>query len=385
MRAIGRALPGSRIVPADWSGRDCRTLFVRYERIGDMIMATGIIRVLAGALASGKVDVLANPTTAPVLYGSPYVGKVFTLDRKSAKSYAAVGRELRNERYDVVVDGRINNPAIFTSTPLLMLAARAPYRVGVGGGNNDLIYNVRVPAYDRATPYIEGSKALAVPFGVDVNAVDWRPEIFLAEAEVAAAERAWNAATATATTTAINTEDNEGKEGTEKAKALGTATTRGDGSAGDGRMLVNLSASEPRRRWQDEKFVEVLTRIRAVSPGLGILVIGLPAEWGSVERVAGAVRGLAVATPRLRDALALVGTSDMVLTPDTSISHAASAFQKPAVVLLKRDHHPYAPYDIPGEIVHWDGNEIHSLPSNSVTPAVERMVRAYGPVRDAQR
>lgn len=101
--------------------------------------------------------------------------------------------------------------------------------------------------------------------------------------------------------------------------------------------------------------------------------------------MAGAVRGLAVATPGLRDALALVGTSDMVFTPDTSISHAASAFQKPAVVLLKRDHHPYAPYDIPGEIVYWDGNEIHSLPSNSVTPAVERMVRAHGRVRDAQR
>jgi len=385
MRAIGRALPGSRIVPADWSGRDCRTLFVRYERIGDMIMATGIIRVLAGALASGKVDVLANPATAPVLYGSPYVGKVFTLDRKSAKSYAAVGRELRNERYDVVVDGRINNPAIFTSTPLLMLAARAPYRVGVGGGNNDLIYNVRVPAYDRATPYIEGSKALAVPFGVDVDAVDWRPEIFLADAEVAAAERAWDAAaataTTTATTTAINTEENEGKEGTEKAKALGTgtATTGRDGRAGGGRLLVNLSASEPRRRWQDEKFIEVLLRVRAVAPSLAIVIIGLPAEWGSVERVASVVRGLAVATPALRDALALVGRSDMVLTPDTSISHAASAFQKPAVVLLKRDHHPYAPYDIPGEVVYWDGNEIHSLPSNSVAPAVERMVRMYGP------
>ncbi len=340
-------------------------------------MATGIIRVLVGALAGGKVDVLANPATAPVLYGSPYVGNVFTLDRKSAGSYLAVARELRAQNYDVVVDGRINNPAIFTSTPLLMLAARAPYRVGVGGGNNDLIYNVRVPAYDRSTPYIEGSKALAVPFGVDVDGVDWRPEIFLAEEEVAAAERAWAAAAATATTTAIDTEENEGKEGTEKANALAKTTT--DRPQGGNRLLVNLSASEPRRRWQDEKFVDVLRRVRAISPRLVIMVIGLPAEWGSVERVASAAGGLAVATPALRDALALVGRCDMVFTPDTSISHAASAFQKPAVVLLKRDHHPYAPYDIPGEIVYWDGNEIHSLPSNSVAPGVERMVRRYGP------
>lgn len=346
MRAIGRSLPGPRDVEADWGGAGGRVLFVRYERIGDMIMATGIIRVLAGAVAGGKVDVLANPSTAPVLYGNPYIGRVFVLDRKAWKSYASVGRDLRAEKYDVVVDGRINNPAVFTSTPLLMLASRAPYRVGVGGGNNDLIYNVRVAAYDRGTPYIEGSKALAVPFGVDPEGVDWRPQIFLDAGEVAAAEGLWATATATA-------------------------------RKREGRLLVNLSASEQRRRWQDQKFIEVLRRVRVVAPKLSIVVIGLPSEWESVEAVAGAVGALPVATPALREALALVGTSDMVFTPDTSISHAASAFEKPAVVLLKRDHHPYAPYDIPGEIVFWDGNEIHSLPSDSVAPAVERMVRAH--------
>ena len=236
MRAIGRMLPGPRVVPGRWTGRGCRTLFVRYERIGDMIMATGIIRVLASAVAGGKVDVLANPATAPVLYGSPYVGRVFALNRKSSQSYLAVGRALREVGYDVVVDGRINNPAIFTSTPLLMLASRAPYRVGVGGGNNDLIYNVRVPAYDRATPYIQGSKVLAVPFGVDIDAVDWRPEIFLDEGEVVAAENVWTAATATANDTikAFDTEENEegknrkepGRMGTERTETTGRGAAR---------------------------------------------------------------------------------------------------------------------------------------------------------------
>jgi ADP-heptose:LPS heptosyltransferase len=64
----------------------------------------------------------------------------------------------------------------------------------------------------------------------------------------------------------------------------------------------------------------------------------------------------------------------MVFTPDTSISHAASAFRKPAVVLLKREHHPYAPYRIPGENIFWDGNEITSLAVQTVTSAVERLL-----------
>jgi len=328
-----------------------RTLFVRYERIGDMIMATGIIRVLALASSRGKVDVVANSATRPVLDHNPHVGKVFMLDRKSRLSYLRLMRGLRRERYDVIVDGRINNPPLFTSTPLLMLAARAPYRVGVTGGNNDLIYNVRVPAYDRSVPYIEGSKALSMPYGVDPTAVEWRPEIFLTDGERNAAEASWK-------------------------KAWLAARIPGDRTRTN-RLLVNLSASEAKRRWPDERFVDVLRRVRSIAPTIPMVVIGLPSEWERVRSVAEAVKAHSVETHRLRDALALVGTCDMVFTPDTSISHAASAFRKPAVVLLKREHHPYAPYQIPGENIFWDGNEITSLSVETVSAAVERLVRRY--------
>jgi ADP-heptose:LPS heptosyltransferase len=363
MRAIGRALPGPRVVDATkLDAGPLRTLFVRYERIGDMIMATGLIRVLAESSTRGKIDVVANSTTAPVLEGNPYVDKIFTLDRGSRGSYVRLMRQLRRERYDVIVDGRINNPPLFTSTPMLMLAARAPYRIGVGGGNNDLIYNVRVQQYDRSVPYIEGSKALSLPFGVDPNAVDWQPEIFLSEEEHRRAESHWIKAAERATGAAEMIEE----------------TSRGDSGQFTRRLLVNFSASEKKRRWPDEKFVEVLRGIRGIAPRLPIIAIGLPCEWDRVKRSAESVAALLVQTPKLRDALALVGTADMVFTPDTSISHAASAFRKPAVVLLKREHHPYAPYNIPGENIFWDGNDITDLSVETVGNAVERLVREHG-------
>jgi ADP-heptose:LPS heptosyltransferase len=348
MRAIGRALPGPRVVvSAAFDASPLRTLFVRYERIGDMIMATGLIRVLAQASSRGKIDVVANSLTAAVLEGNPHVGKVFTLDRASRMSYLRLMQQLRRERYDVIVDGRINNPPLFTSTPMLMLAARAPYRIGVGGGNNDLIYNVRVQQYDRSVPYIEGSKSLSRPFGVEPSAVDWQPEILLSEKERKLADSHWmKAADSTASLT--------------------------------GRLLVNLSASEEKRRWPDSKFTQVLQGVREIAPRLPMIVIGLPREWERVRGVAEVVSALPVQTPRLRDALALVGTSDMVFTPDTSISHAASAFRKPAVVLLKQDHHPYAPYNIPGENIFWSGSDIKDLSLEEVSRAVERLVRQYG-------
>jgi ADP-heptose:LPS heptosyltransferase len=357
MRILGRMLPGpaeAKLPPP--TDADFRVLFLRYERIGDMIMATSVIRNIASALPSGKVDVLATPTTAPVLDGNPYVGKVLTLERKSFRSYGDLMRRLRRERYTVMVDGRINNPLVFTSTPLLMYAGRAPYRIGARGDAEPRIYNVRVPEWNRVDHYMEGSKHLTVPFGVDPAAVDWQPEIFLSDEEKRRAEERW----------------------WEASGLVGYEEGERDGSTKVKRLLVNLSASEPKRRWPDGKFIATLQSARTRWPRMPIIVIGLPAEWESVSKVAAAVNALPVQTPLLRDAFALVGTADMVFTPDTSISHAASAFRKPSLVLLKREHKPYAPWNTPGEIISWGEEQIQLLPYERVSGALERLVAAFG-------
>ena len=355
MRLLGRMLPGLRetALPSV-TNSDYRVLFIRYERIGDMIMATSLIRNIARALPSGKVDVIATPTTAPVLQGNPHVGRVLVLNRNSLRSYGDLMRQLRRERYTVMVDGRINNPPIFTSTPLLMYAGGARFRVGAGGDREPRIYNVCVPEWNRVDHYIEGSKQLAVPFGVDPQSVDWQPEIFLADEERARAEQRWK----------------EARELVTPPPGATTGVTK--------RLLVNLSASEPKRRWPDGKFIVTLQAARARAPNMPIIVIGLPSEWESVAKVATEVGGLPVGTPELRDAFALVGTSDMVFTPDTSISHAASAFRKPSLVLLKRDHKPYAPWNTPGEIIAWGEDRIHQLPHERVSEALDKLLADFG-------
>jgi ADP-heptose:LPS heptosyltransferase len=355
MRLLGSMLPGPReaTLPSA-TNSEYRVLVIRYERIGDMIMATSLIRNIANALPSGKVDVLATPATAPVLEGNPYVGKVLTLNRSSVRSYREVMKQLRQARYTVMVDGRINNPPIFTSTPLLMYAGRARFRVGSHGNKRPRIYNVAVPEWNRIDHYIEGSKQLAVPFGVNPASVDWQPEIFLSSIERARAEELW-----------------------QEARAL-ASTGNADGQPGGKRLLVNLSASEPKRRWPDGKFIVTLQSARDRFPNMPMIVMGLPTEWASVQKVANAVRALPAETPSLRDAFALVGTTDLVFTPDTSISHAASAFRKPSLVLLKREHRPYAPYNTPGEVLAWNEDEIQQLPHERVAKALGKLLANFG-------
>jgi ADP-heptose:LPS heptosyltransferase len=353
MRTLASMLPNKRETRLPTNQPDQRVLVIRYERIGDMIMATSLIRNIATALPTGKVDVLATPTTAPVLEGNPYVGRVLMLDRRSFASYWDVMKRLRRSRYTVMVDGRINNPPIFTSTPLLMLAGRAAFRVGAGGDKKPRIYNVSVAEWNRVEHYIDGSKLLAVPFGVDPTAVDWQPEIFLSSDEISAAEERWREARSLVS---------GGAQGATSGKCL----------------LINLSASEPKRRWPDGKFIATLQSARARFPTMPMVVMGLPSEWSSVQKVATAVEALPVPTPNLRDAFALVQSSDLVFTPDTSISHAASAFRKPSLVLLKREHKPYAPYNTPGEIVAWNEDEIQQLPHERVAKALDKLLTEFG-------
>lgn len=355
MRLLALLLPGPKEATlSSAKGPDCRVLFTRYERIGDMIMATSLIRNIALSLPSGKVDVLATSKNAPVLEGNPYVGKVLMLERGSIKSYRQVMNQIRRERYTVMVDGRINNPPVFTSTPLLMCAGRVQFRVGAEGNNTARIYNVPVPAWDRVEHYIDGSKQLAVPFGVDPNGADWQPEIFLSPEEIVGAEERWN-----------------------EARLLNSHGGEASADAGK-RLLVNLSASEPKRRWPDGKFIATLQGARKRFPGMPMIIMGLPGEWSSVQEVANAVQALPAETPRLRDALALVGTADMVFTPDTSISHAASAFRKPSLVLLKREHKAYFPYNSPGEIVYWDDDNFQLLPYETVAKALDTLLTKFG-------
>src|SRR4051812_24230408 len=132
-----------RVAEPDWSNGPKRLLFLRHDRIGDMIVSTAAMRAIAESHAGISLDVLASPSNAPVLAGAAYVHKVIAFDRRNPKSFLDTARRLRAEHYDAVIDCMVTAPSV--TTLLLMLAADAPYRVGIAGRGNDAAINVPVP------------------------------------------------------------------------------------------------------------------------------------------------------------------------------------------------------------------------------------------------
>lgn len=304
-RAWIRALTGvlARRAPAgapDW--RRSRVLFLRHDRIGDMILSTGLLRAIAAGHPGIAIDVLASPANAPVLAHDASVANVITFRRGGVMAYPRVVRALRATRYDAVIDCMVTAPSL--TTLLLMWASGARHRVGVAG-RNDAAYTLLVPPLPPQTHMVERLGSLAGALGVTPAPAAIAPVITLSDEERIAGESEWAGLPA--------------------------------GVAPGVRLLVNVSAGRGHRFWPDERFVAAVQQAGAGAPALNVLVIAAPDERDRAHAVATALGGRAVATPTVRAAFALVATADLVLTPDTSIAHAASALGRPCVAMYVLD------------------------------------------------
>ena len=359
MAALGKLarLHGVPTLP-DWSARPHRVLFIRQDRIGDMILATGTIKAIARAHPTITVDVLASTLNAAVLKGNPHVGAIITIDKKRPWSYVTAIARMRRARYDAVVDSMIMSPSM--TTTLLMLCAGAPHRIGLAGRGSDSLLTVAATPVPRAVHYVDRSAALLAPFGVSVTMPEdeasvakgsglWPPELFLNAEELSAGEAQW-------------------------PRAATAAAHRGSRR----RLLVNVSASTSPRYWPENRFIEALQQVRHGYPDVEILVVGLPNDAGRMSRVAAGAGAAVVRTPHYRHMMAIVAASDFVLTADTAVTHVASAFRKSVVVLFTGGGKIgawWGPYGTHGKII-WNGGPLETL---EVTPVVQALQEVLSP------
>jgi ADP-heptose:LPS heptosyltransferase len=363
---------GSR-EPPNWSARPHRILYLRYDRIGDMVLATGIIKAIVSAQPMVTVDVLASVGNAAVLRGNPYVGAIVTIDKKRPWSYLSALLRIRRAHYDAIVDAMVLAPSL-TST-LLMWASRARHRIGIAERGNDSVLTMLVNRIQDAVHYIDRSAALLAAFGVDPRRSSerrgalpgsgaypaapssspttgwgiWRPELFLTPAELREGEARWDS-------------------------AQGLAAERRGARR---RLVVNVSASSRERYWPEEHFITALIRIRMSYPEVSTLVIGSPEDAARMAQIARGAGAVAAPTPHYRQMMAIVARSDWVFTADTSVTHVASAFWKPAVVMFGGGGGAcWGPYGTESHIISTRTQLLESTDVDSVIRALEALIVA---------
>lgn len=333
VRVLGRPAPP---LPS-WDERQYRIVVIRDDGIGDFIVSIEVLRAIADR-PYFTVDLVASPQNAPVARTLPFVRHVIVHKRGFLLRSWRVWRELRRNRYDVAVDARVAVRNVNMHTTCLLLATGAPWRIGLAGRGNDHVYSVKVPE-PPTEHWTYQMVALAAPFGVTADSRDWRPRIPLPQSLRAEVESHW--------------------------AAIG---------AGRPRVLVNLSVGHPERWWPPERYVPVLAHLRSRLPEATIMVVGMPSEMKLARDVAASAGGQAHLLT-LHQVIAAVATADLLISPDTSVTHAASAFRTPTLTLQRKDTGKWSPFRTPGRVAFSDDpRRIREMPPERVIEALDALL-----------
>lgn len=297
-------------------------LLVQLGRIGDFILATCVLRALAGARPPFRVSVLASAAAASLVRDHPLVADVIRFDKNPARLAVLLAR-LRGRRFDWWLD-----PKDHRSREGLLLArcARATSKVGFAPPGTDGVFHHRIPSAEANAALHVASRNLHVlaPMGFDVGRLDPRPELFSRDGDERAFERFLS----------------------ESAMRAGEYA------------LVHLSARHKVRHWPPAAWEELLRAM--TGDGLRVVITADPAESGLAAGLAGMMSGTRhYPTSSILALLPAVRHARLVVSPDTSVVHIASAFDRPLLGLYS---------NIP-----WNTRKFAPLSTHSrvVTPAAE--------------
>lgn len=280
-----------------------RILVCQLRQIGDVLLATPAIRLLAERFPQAELDVLTEPAPAQLLEGNPYIGRVWLLDRKAHRHMGhdlAFAWRVARADYDLVVD--------FQQLPRLRWVVGfaklqgAPWRL-----THDAPWCSRWLYSHATTPeggYAAKTKAsVLAPLGIAWDGGP--PEIYLRPEE-----RAW-------------------------AENYLLERNIPEGSL----VTVDPTHRRATRRWGAERFGRLLALAQARRPGIRPLVLYGPGEEAAAHAVAQAARqagGEAFVPDRvltLREMAAVVGRARLHVGTCSAPRHVAAALGTPSLVV----------------------------------------------------
>jgi ADP-heptose:LPS heptosyltransferase len=321
-----------------------RILVVRHDRVGDMIVTSPALALLAELAPRAEIDVLASRANAAVVVADSRVHRVFV--RKGLSDWLLLFPRMRRRRYDVLysfIYGRGLREGLIASAlaqrrtrkfsvmrpsryaGLFTAVIRVPHSMRHMA--DQLMYVVRA-TIEPPDAHTEGPHRMHI--AVDA-AAEQRASVFL------------------------------GGHGLRDFVA------------------VNIASAETWREWPWKNCVDVLRELLPRWPELAFVLTPPPIP----EKVADAERVIAVCgsdrvilcppSPRFLDLVAIVKRARLVLTCDTANVHVASACGRPIVALyagIRTTPGLWSPFGVPAR-------EVRALPGHAVsTIPAEQIVRA---------
>lgn len=284
-----------------------KILVARRGGLGDLLVATPLLRGLREHFPSARLYVLASKQAVGVLAGSPWVDEILEVP-VSKKDWLRLLRRLRKERIDTAFILHR-----FFAASLVTVLAGIPRRLGFGWKNHGFALTGSIPFNPARSQAMQVGHLLTL-----LGKPAPEPSVEFTVSEDA---------------TRCAREVLEGL-GFDRAKPLVGIHPGGGETSG---------SSEPAKRWLPERFGR-LTDLLAQSDGVQVILLQGPGDKPFVdaalkamnERPLGTASGLPLAV-----FAALVKECDVVVVNDSGPMHVAAAQGVPVVAILGPTHPAY--------------------------------------------
>jgi len=280
------------------SGEDIRRiLFIRVDRIGDLVLSTPALKALKKAFPVSELAVLASLSNQSLLLNNPYVDKIFVYDQQLGLSHKiGIIKQLRNYGLDLAVDPYADYEL---KTALIAFLSGAKRRIGYSSYGRELFFNVNGPKVIKDKHLVDLTLDILKPLGVRSN--HKKPEIFLTEDEKKWAGN-WL-----------------------KEKGAGVKPIVG----------IHPGGYYETQRWLPERFAEVANHLKK-NGYLDILIFGGPGEKGLVDQIASMINGelMTYVGGDLREFAALVDSCRMLICNNSGPLHVAVALNIPTISVM---------------------------------------------------
>ena len=323
-----------------------KVLFLRPEKIGDMVISLPVFDSLRDRFPHIKISVLASPRSIPLVKDDPRFDKVFIYRKRLIRDIREL-LSIRREKFDCILD-MIDDDSV-TTLFYSQLASRSGVRIGIGKTEHAVFYDFNHRHQDGVGEHIvDNTLKLLKPFGLNGTTIATYSPPFVSASAKNRIDRFLAGVLP------------------EQVPVIG----------------INLSAGKPNRIWPEERSLRLCQRLLDEDKNLHLIVIVAPDDRGRGEALLSKLDRRAVMVP---EGLSLIEVSDLIsrlellISPDTSLIHIARSFKVPVVGLYSRatkNFRRWQPYRQPdGAVVGEHIDNIHDIGVDQVFDRV-RQVRA---------
>ncbi len=279
-----------RIGPREVRGVE-RILFIRYDRIGDMVLSTPAFRAVKAIFPHAEVIVLASERNHEVILHNPHVDRIIIYKGP----LRSIG-EIRRLGIDLVID-LINTYEL--GPALIAYLSGARYRMGFEVAGREVFFNLRGARLEPVKQLAE--HILDLVKSLDGGVGEYRPEIFLTDEEEERAERL--------------------------LQEMGLDLRP--------RIVVHPGGYYQSQRWPADRFARLVERIRQ-DLRAGVLMIGGVGEEVIIGRIKGICREdiPSLTGVSLRETMAAISRCDLFVGNNSGPLHIASTLGLPTVSIV---------------------------------------------------